>query len=200
MRKLILVVAVLLTVVNVAAAVTIQGIDIDFVTIGNAGNAGDTRSEANPSGAGAVGYSYSIGKYEITNAPWDTFTTAAGAPTGNPDLAYDAAATWVGDNIPTNGVNWYEATQFCNYLTTGDKSQGAYLFSGDNTNPGDFLGIDRGSAVTAYGTVYVIPTEDEWYAAAYYTPAGYSTYANSLETVPSADSGWNYSSGAYSSP
>ena len=34
---------------------------------------------------------------------------------------------------------------------------GAYLFSGNNTNPGDFLGINRISALSAYEIVYVNP-------------------------------------------
>lgn len=43
---------------NFASADTIRGINIDFVTIGNAGNPADTRAEANPNGCGAVGYNY----------------------------------------------------------------------------------------------------------------------------------------------
>jgi len=78
--------------VNVVSATPVQGIDIEFVTIGNASNAGDTRGAANPSGAGAVAYDYSIGKYEITNGQWNTFVLAAGAPTGNPSNAYDESA------------------------------------------------------------------------------------------------------------
>ena len=31
---------------------------------------------------GAVGYNYRIGKYEVTNAQWNAFTAAVGAPTG----------------------------------------------------------------------------------------------------------------------
>ncbi len=157
---------------SIASAENVQGIEIEFVTIGNPGNPGDT------TGFGAVGYEYSIGKYEVTNAQWVQFTTAAGAPTGNPSSAYDHSAYYTSAQQPTTGVSWYEGLQFCNYLTSGDKSQGAYLFSGDNTNPGDFLSIDRNSAISIYGTVYVIPTEDEWYKAAYYTGADYSTYAN----------------------
>ena len=169
---------------------------MDFVTIGNPGNPGDTRTDfpdsADPYGCGAVGYTYQLGQYEITNGQWDSFVTAAGAPTGNPSDAYDQSARWTGDNIPTNRVSWYETAQFCNYLTSGDKSQGAYQFSGDNTNPGDFEGIDRDSAVSTYGIVYVIPTEDEWYKAAYYTGSGYSTYANGTDVAPIAGDDSNY--------
>jgi len=176
-----LAVLILLGMVNIASADMVQGINIDFVSIGNVGNPADS------TGYGAVDYGFSIGKYEVTNAQWDAFVNAAGAPTGNPSNAYDRSATWTGDNIPTNWVSWYEAAQFCNYLTSGDKSLGAYLFSN-----GDFAGIDRNSAISVYGTAYVIPTEDEWYKAAYYTGSGYSTYANGTDVAPIAGVDTNY--------
>jgi formylglycine-generating enzyme len=186
--------------VNFVSADTIRGIGIDFVTIGNAGNAADTGGTV---GCGAVSYSYRIGKYEVTNAQWNTFTAAVGAPTGN-DGGYTAGAYRTGAQQPTNNVSWYEAAQFCNYLTSGDKSKGAYQFSGNNTNPGSFLGINRVSSISTYGTTYVIPTENEWYKAAYYKPdgSGYSFYANGTNTVPStsqacydSSSPWNVGTG-----
>ena len=98
------------------------------------------------------------------------------------------------------GYTSYEAAQFCNYLTSGDKSQGAYQFSGDNVNPGDFEAIDRDSAVSTYGIVYFIPTEDEWYKAAYYTGSGYSTYANGTNTAPITGVDTNYDDSPGGSP
>ena len=201
--KAILVVAIVCAMVlaNTASATTIRGIDIDFVPIGSPGNAADTQvMNDGTTGYGAVGYEYRIGRHEITYGQWDAFVSAVGAPTGNPSGAYDANARFRGTNVPINLVSWLEAAQFCNYLTTGDKSLGAYLFSGDNANPGDFEGIDRDSAVSAYGIAYVIPTEDEWYKAAYFTCSGYSNYANGLDTIPSPDNGWNYGGGAYYFP
>jgi formylglycine-generating enzyme required for sulfatase activity len=173
---------------SIASATVIRGIDIDFVTIGNPGNPGDTRPEASPYGCGAVGYEYQIGMYEITNAQWNAFVAAAGAPTGNPSYAYDESAYFTGESVPTNMVSWYEAAQFCNYLTSGDKALGAYQLGTDGS-----ITIDRDSAVSAFGIAYGIPTEDEWYKAAYYRPdeSGYSTYANGLDTITAADS-WNY--------
>jgi formylglycine-generating enzyme required for sulfatase activity len=197
-KKAILVLAMVcvMAAVNFASADTIRGIGMDFVTIGNAGNAVDTGGTP---GRGAVSYTYRIGKYEVTNAQWDAFTTAVGAPTGNPSSAYDRGADWTGLQQPTN-VSWYETLQFCNYLTSGDKSKGAYQFSGDNANPGDFLGIDRASSISTYGTTYVIPTEDEWYKAAYFKPdgSGYSLYANGTNTAPIAgvQSNYNLATGA----
>jgi hypothetical protein len=174
--------------VNLASADNIHGINVDFVNIGNAGNAADT------TGHGAVGYNYRIGKYEVPNSQWNAFTTAAGAPTGNPSSAYGHSAWFTDNQQPTNEVSWYEAAQFCNYLTSGNKSKGAYQFSGNNTNPSSFLGIDRVSSISTYGTTYVIPTEDEWYKAAFYKPngSGYSLYANGTNIAPVAGVNSNY--------
>ena len=195
--KVLTVFVCMMAAVNFASADTIQGINIDFVTIGNPGNAADTGGTP---GCGAVSYNYRIGKYEVTNAQWNTFTAAAGAPTGNPSYAYDDSAQWTGAQQPTNRVGWYEAAQFCNYLTSGDKSKGAYQFSGNNANPGSFQGINRTAAISSYGIAYVIPTENEWYKAAYFKPngSGYLPYANGTGTAPIAgvQSNYDYAIGA----
>jgi formylglycine-generating enzyme required for sulfatase activity len=178
--------------VNFASADTIRGIEMDFVTVGNAGNTPDTAVMEldGTTGYGSVGYNYRIGKYEVSNAQWNTFTAAAGAPTGD-DAAYNLSAHFTGAQQPTNNVSWYETAQFCNYLTSGDKSKGAYQFSGNNTNPGYFLGINRDAAISSYGTTYVIPTEDEWYKAAYHKNDGvtgnYWLYATQSNSEPSND-------------
>lgn len=184
------------------SAEIVRGIDIDFVSIGNAGNPGDTQvmTTDGTTGYGSVGYEYRIGKYEITNAQWNTFISFAGTPSGEPSGAYSASSTYAGDFQPVNEVSWLEVAQFCNYLTSGDKSRGVYQFSGNNSSPGSFLNIDRESAVSIYGIAYVIPTEDEWYKAAYYNGTSYSLYSNGLDTLPSADDGWNYYGGSYGEP
>ena len=180
-----------MAVANIASADMVQGINIDFVTIGNPGNPGDTKVQADPCGCGAVSYNYRIGKYEVTNAQWNAFIAAAGAPTGNPSTAYDSSAYFTGAQQPTNCVSWYEAAQFCNYLTSGDKSKGAYQFSGNNTNPGDFQGINRTAAISSYGIAYVIPTENEWYKAAFHKNDGvtgnYWLYPTQSNSEPNND-------------
>lgn len=203
-RTILLSIAVIVcTAYPIFAELIRDGIDIDFVTIGNPGNSPDAQVMSDgTTGYGSVGYRYRIGKYEITNAQWDFFISGAGAPTGNPSGAYATPATYTGSLQPTGGVSWYEAAQFCNYLTSGDKSKGAYLFSGDNIDPGDFLGINRSMAIATYGIIYVLPTEDEWYKAAYYKPdsSGYSLFANGQDTIPLADNGWNYVGGLFNVP
>jgi formylglycine-generating enzyme required for sulfatase activity len=195
--KVLAVIVCMMAAVNFASADTIRGIGMDFVTIGNPGNAADTGGTP---GCGAVGYNYRIGKYEVTNAQWNTFTAAAGAPTGNPTDAYNESAYWTGAQQPTNNVSWYETLQFCNYLTSGDKSKGVYQFSGDNANPDTFLGIDRDAAKAVYGTIYVLPTEDEWYKAAYFSPNGSNYWPYATGTIiapgPGIDSNFKYWVGA----
>jgi formylglycine-generating enzyme required for sulfatase activity len=186
--KVLIVFVCVMAAVNIASADTIRGIDINFVTIGNADNTADS------GGRGSVAYNYRIGKYEVTNTQWNGFVSLSGGkPTGS-DPGYSNDAYFTGAQQPANCISWYEATQFCNYLTSGDKSKGAYQFSGDNTDPCSFLGIDRTAAQTIYGIIYVLPTEDEWYKAAYYKPdaSGYSLYANGTSTAPIAGVDTNY--------
>jgi sulfatase modifying factor 1 len=169
-----LVVVCVMAAVNFASADTIRGINMDFVTIGNAGNAADT------TGYGAVVNNYRIGKYEVTATQWQTINTAAGI---------GDSGGWSG-NQPVADISWYDAAKFCNYLTSGNKYSGAYKFD----ISGNFLEIDRVSSISTYGTTYVIPTEDEWYKAAYFKPnaSGYSLYANGTDTAPIAGVNSNY--------
>ena len=113
--KLILVAMCVMAAVNIVLADFASDIGLEFVTIGNAGNPGDTRGGglANPYGCGSVAYEYQIGKYEVTNTQWDAFVSAAGAPTGNLSGAYDADPYWTGTDVPTNNLSWLEAIQFC---------------------------------------------------------------------------------------
>ena len=145
-----------------------------MVTIGNAGNAADT------TGYGAVGYTYQISKYEVTGAEFAT-AVAADSRVGS--------STSVGTK-PVSNVSWYEAAKYCNWLTSGDAYAGAYQFNGGGT----LTGVDRAAAVTTYGMVYVLPTEDEWYKAAYFKPdaSGYSLYANGTSTAPVSLTDANY--------
>ena len=56
------------------------------------------------------------------------------------------------------------------------------------------------TALTTYGTIYVLPSEDEWYKAAYLKSdgSGYTLYATG-DSVPTAGTGANYN-GANSAP
>ena len=150
----------------------------DFVTIGYANNT------ANTDGYGAVSYTYKISKYETTIAQME----ASGAGSGNEGF-WSAVDT----NAPAVRVTLYEAMKYCNWLTSGNVDKGAYNFS-----DGVYKSTDRASAITSYGKVYAIPTEDEWYKAAYFNPHDYiyTLYANGTNPSPTelddGLTGWNY--------
>lgn len=163
--------AVLVTVallVAPASATTITHgsttINMDFVTVGNTDNVADSTTY------GAVNYSYDIGKYEVTEDQWDAVVAA------DTNDFLDDAGYWIGKQ-PVADISWHEAAMFCNWLTSGNVTDGAYVI-----HNGEAIGVDRDSALNAHGRVYVLPTEDEWYKAAYYD-AGTSSY-NQYPTGP----------------
>ena len=183
-----------------AEAITIahggDSVDIDFVDIGNVGNTGDTANTVNGANPGAVNYEYSIGTYEVTSDQW---AAVAGFDALVEDNSNDP---WTGSQ-PTANASWYEAAKFANWLTSGDALQGAYGFSDATT----FTGVDRDTALTTFGTIYVLPTEDEWYKAAYLKSdgSGYTLYATGDQCADSGNrcelrnvvgSPWNVGSGS----
>jgi MYXO-CTERM domain-containing protein len=99
---------------------------------------------------------------------------------------------------PVNFVSWYDAARFTNWMHNGqgggDTETGAYTLSGNTgiitKNPG--------------ATVY-LPSEAEWYKAAYYDPTAgagggdnYWAYATRSDTVPTV--GTANSTGVISNP
>jgi len=148
-------------------------INMEFVTVGNAGNTADD------TGYGAVGYKYQIGKHEVTADHWAA-VIAADPNVGN-------AGDWSGSQ-PTAGTSWHEAAKFCNWLTTGSANSGYYTISGGEATP-NALGHDAYAA--AHGTTYFIPTENEWYKAAYHKNNGVTGGASNY---------WEYPTGSDSVP
>lgn len=192
----------LLTLAATAALITSASasVTMDWVTVGNPGNAADT------TGYGAVGYSYQIGKYEVTNAQYGAFLNAAAKTdsyglynsymadfgiTRDGDLgSYTYSVTSGMENRPVVCVSWFDAARMANWMMNGQGSgsteTGAYTLNGATS------GIITKNA----GAQVYIPTEDEWYKAAYYNAAiqTYSIYPNSQNTISTADA--NFASGA----
>ena len=187
---------------------------LQFVTVGDPGNAADPST-----GYGAVPYSYQIGKYDVTIGQYVQFLNAVARtdPYGvynpmqdsyYPKLAivqsgvsgsyrYSIAGGYNGDsgaatNCPIYGVSWGDAARFCNWLQNGQPTgaegsgtteTGAYTLNG--ASPITRLGGIRRNA----GAKYFLPSENEWYKAAYYkgggTNAGYWLYPTRSDTPPS---------------
>ncbi len=145
-----------------------NSVDLDFVLIGNPGNAANSVN-----GYGGVNYEYMIGKYEISVNQWD----AAGIG------AVNGGHVWAGDQPMY--TRFYEAAKFCNWLTSGNVNLGAYTLGSLPT----VTAIDREGAMATYGTIFVVPTVDEFYKAAFYNADGnyYSMYATGGAAAPSHD-------------
>jgi len=164
-----------------------SALDIEFVTVGNPGNACD------PQGVGrcfgAVGYSYRIAAHEVTNAQYAEFLNAKAAsdPLGlyNPDMAgNEGGITRSGssgsfaygviagrENNPVTLVSLYDALRFVNWLHNGQGNDstetGAYTLLGGTATPSNPM-VERNAGATVFLT-----SDAEWYKAAYYnTEAG----------------------------
>ena len=163
--------------------------NMEFVTIGNPGNAADTDANAQPLNAGAVGYSYDIGKFEVSEDMIEKYNANFG--TAN-SLAITKDAR--GTAKPATSVSWNEAARFVNWLNTSTGNQAAYKFttSGVNDNidvwtSGD-AGYDVNNKYRNSLAKYVLPSYNEWYKAAYYDPntSAYYDYTTGSDSAPTA--------------
>jgi formylglycine-generating enzyme len=186
---------------------------LEMVPVGNPGNTGEQSRLASYGDSqyyGAVAYTYNIGKYDVTNAQYVAFLNAV-AMTDTYGL-YNAAMTSLANggiiqngssggytytskagyaNMPVVAVTWYDSLRFCNWLTNGQLTgaednttteRGVYTLTGKSS----VNALPDHSTLT--GSKYFLPTEDEWYKAAYHKNDGitgnYYLYATGANTVP----------------
>ena len=178
---------------SAASAVT-----LDWVTVGGIGNACD--NEPLQGCFGAVDYLYRIARYEVTNAQYVEFLNAKAAtdPLGlyNTDMAgyggiarsgsdgsYTYSAIAGREARPVTLVSYFDALRFVNWLHNGqgggDTETGAYTLLGGTPTPSNPL-VERNAGATIW-----IPTQDEWYKAAYYdtAPGAYFDYPTGTDTL-----------------
>ncbi len=203
-------------------------ITIDLVQVGNPGNAADTTTY------GAVSYAYAIATTEVNLFQYTAFLNAVAATdtyslynTGmgtNADIAGITQTGSSGNYIyavmgtgarPVTHVSWFDAARFANWVANGQTTgaqgnatteNGAYTLSG--TMSGVSVTKNAVNPNTSATTTYWIPSENEWYKAAYYQPAAqggdtdsywlYPTASNTLggNTIGVADSA-NYFNAGY---
>ena len=174
------------------AAVITFGVDanqfqMEFVTIGNPGNLPDTTGLPNP--AGAVGYAYDIGKFEVSEDMITKYNANFGTANG---LAITKDTRGV--NKPATNISWNEAARFVNWLNTSTGNQAAYNFTSGGVNDNIALwtsgdaGYDASNPYRNSLAKYFLPTYNEWYKAAYYNPddSTYYDFANGRNTPPTA--------------
>ena len=162
--------------------------NMEFVTIGNPNNLADTTGSPNP--AGSVGYTYGIGKFEVS----EDMITKYNADFGTANSLAITKDTR-GSAKPATNVSWNEAARFVNWLNTSTGGFAAYKFTtgGSNANIAlwtatDTLDYDASNLYRSKRAKYVLPSTNEWYKAAYYNPndSTYYNFANGLDTRPTA--------------
>ena len=171
------------------------------------------------SGYGSVGYTYRISKTHVTNAQYVTFLNAVDLNGAN-SLLYTANMTnltiggtpypaYTGgidrnlaaaegsrysvktgqENYPIVHINWSRAARFVNWLANG---QGA---GGTESGVYDMSVFVGNSFATppprAANATMFLPSENEWYKAAYYDPTkggtgGYWQYGTRSDTSPAS--------------
>ena len=87
---------------SVLQADDFTGFSMDFVDIGNAGNANDGLSGS--TAYGGVSYNYRMGVHEVSETMIDSYNTA------NPTVLITQDNR--GDDRPATSVSWNEATRF----------------------------------------------------------------------------------------
>ena len=179
-------------------------VTIETVTVGDAGNAADSST-----GYGAVANVFAIGKYEVTIGQYATFLNAVDPGGTNPNGIYNSematnlniagisftAAAAVGSkysvmnnggsssNRPITFVSWFDAARFANWMNNG-----ATVGASTETGAYTLNGATSGIFTVNPGATWFLPSEDQWYKAAYYkgggTNAGYWLYPTKSDTAP----------------
>jgi formylglycine-generating enzyme required for sulfatase activity len=199
-------IAVFLVAAIVAFVADAQAVTIHWSYVASKGSA----NVADGTGFGAVGYAYSIGTYDVTNSQYVEFLNAKDATGADTLGLYNSNmsnGTYGGINFnggnangmkysvisgngnhPLNYATWYDSLRFANWLSNGqgngDTENGAYTLLGGTPTPSNASTITRNAGATVF-----LPSENEWYKAAYYNPAtsSYYQYPTSSNTAPTAE-------------
>jgi formylglycine-generating enzyme len=193
-----------------ALATHARAVVIATVPVGNSGNLSDAELMSdNTAGYGRVDYGYRIGTFEVTNAQYVEFLNVVDPAGSNhlglyhSSMSSDAnggilffSAAGPGTKYvskagrtsqPATWVSWYDAIRFANWMHNGQGAgsteAGSYTLLGGTPVPANSDLIVRNPSAT-----WVLPTENEWYKAAYHRndgdSANYWDYPTQTDSTP----------------
>jgi formylglycine-generating enzyme required for sulfatase activity len=186
-----------------------SAVTMEMVPVGDPGNAPDPLNTNAVPGIGSVAYTYAIGKYEVKNSEYVGFLNSVAATdtyglyssSMNSDArggivqsgssgSYTYAAKPGYENMPVVFVSFYDAARFVNWLENGQggaetTEYGSYTLFTDGSNNTTNI------SARAANATWVIPTENEWYKAAYYDPTASGTtnywlYPTQSDSIPNS--------------
>ena len=181
---------------------------MEWVIVGDPGNACENQPSGPGDCFGSVDEPYRIGKFEVTNSQYVEFLNAVAATDTNalyhenmgvvtrgrggiPRSGTNGNYTYIVESVredwPVNWVSFWDAIRFANWMHNGQPT-GAQ----DNTTTEDgaytisVQGIADNSITRNVGATVFLPSEDEWYKAAYYNAgtARYFDYATGSNSQP----------------
>jgi formylglycine-generating enzyme required for sulfatase activity len=180
----------LLVAASVAQGAAASAVTIDWVTVGDPGNAADD------TGFGSVAQVYRIAETEVTNAQYAEFLDAVAATdtnglynasmsssahggitqSGSPG-SFDYGVKPGFAPKPVNFVSFYDSLRFANWLHNG---QLAGAQDATTTEDGAYTitaqGVADNTITRNAGASIFLTSEDEWYKAAYYDAPGASYF------------------------
>lgn len=190
----------------------LAAVTFEWELVDHPGNAPDPLNSGTVPGIGSVDYQYWIARYEVTNDQYAEFLNAVATtdtnglynasmgsdPRGGITLGGACGETYCVKanmgNKPVNYVSFFDAMRFVNWLHNGQPT-GAQ--DSTTTEAGVYTVTDGLSETRAADARFFIPTNSEWYKAAYYQPSTsggdtddywlYPTRSNSMPTHASAD-------------
>ena len=203
-------------------------VTIPTVTVGDVSNPEDS------TGYGGVSYVYNIAvtevnlfqytaflnavaatdTYNLYNTNMGTNANIAGITRSGSSGSYTYAVSGSG-NRPVTYVSWFDAARFANWVANGQPTgaqgnatteNGAYTLNGATSGVGFTKNAINPN--TSSTTTWWIPSENEWYKAAYYDPGAggpsddYWLYATRSDSAPGNEIGAganqaNYRAGDY---
>lgn len=192
-----------LTAALVTAATSLSAA-AEYVTVGDPGNPNDP---VTGNLYGGVATTYAIGTYEVTINQYAEFLNAVAATDTyslyNSAMASDLNSAGISRTNsygsytysvigsgarPVTHVSFYDALRYANWLGTGSTETGAYTLLGGTPVPSNWETVTRNGGAQVW-----IPSENEWYKAAYYDPSAggpaddYWLYPMRSDAVPTSN-------------